>query len=68
MTTDTVQQIEQAIATLSADELRELYSWLEQNRPHPFDLRIESDFAGGRLDNVLLEALEDEKNGRYRPL
>ena len=64
MTSSTVQEIEKVIATLSDDEMQELYAWLEQNRPHPFDVRIEADFAAGRLDKVLLEVLEDEKNGR----
>jgi len=68
MTSNTVHEIENAIATLSDDELEELYAWLEQNRPHPFDLRIEADFAAGRLDKVIQEALEDGKNGRLRPL
>ena len=68
MTTSTIEDIEAAITTLSADELQELYAWLERNRPHPFDERIAADFAAGRLDKVLLEALEDEKNGNFRPL
>jgi len=68
MTSNTVHEIENAIATLSDDELEELYAWLEQNRPHPFDLRIEADFAAGRLDKVIQEALEDGNNGRLRPL
>ena len=68
MTTDTVQQIEQAIATLSADELRELYAWLEQNRPHPFDEQIAADIAAGRLDKAMLQAIEDVNSGNYRTL
>jgi hypothetical protein len=68
MAPNTVHEIEHAIATLSEDELQELYAWLEQNRPHPFDLRIEADFAAGRIDKVIQEALEDGNNGRLRTL
>ncbi len=68
VTSSRVQEIENAIAALSDDDLRELYGWLEQNRPQPFDLRIDADFAAGRLDNVIQEALDDAKNGRLRPL
>ena len=68
MTSTTVKEIENAIVTLSADELQELYAWLEQNRPHPFDERIAADFGAGRLDAVIQEALDDGKSGRLRPL
>ena len=68
MATTTVQEIEKAITTLSADELRELYTWLEQNRPHPFDEQIAADIDAGRLDKAMLQAIEDVKTGNFRPL
>jgi hypothetical protein len=48
--------------------LQELYSWLDQHHRQPFDERIESDLEAGRLDRAVFGALEDEKNGRIRPL
>jgi len=65
---NTVQEIERAIDKLSAGELQELYSWLEHHHPQPIDSRVESDLAAGRLDSAIFDALDDEKNGRVRPL
>ena len=65
---DPVQEIERAIDELTPQQLAELYSWLEQHHPHPIDARIESDLAAGRLDKAIRRALDDEKNGRIRPL
>jgi len=67
-TSNTVQEIEQAIEKLRPEELDELYAWLAQYQPQPIDSRLESDFAAGRLDGTILQALEDEKNGQFRPV
>jgi hypothetical protein len=64
----TVQEIEHAIAALTPQQLAELYKWLDQYDPQPIDVRIQSDLAAGRLDNVIARALDDEKNGRVEPL
>jgi uncharacterized protein YjbI with pentapeptide repeats len=32
------------------------------------DIRIQDDLAAGRLDSAIERALDDEKNGRARPL
>lgn len=64
----TVQDIERAIDALTPPQLEELYVWLDEHHPQPFDARIESDLAAGRLDQAINRALEDEKNGRTRPL
>jgi hypothetical protein len=68
MTANPVQEIEQAIKKLSPAELDDLYSRLADYPSHPFDERIAADLDAGRLDKVLLEVLEDEKNGRFGPL
>ena len=57
MTITTIQDIQAAITTLSADELTELYAWLEQNCPHPFDERILADIDAGRLDKAMRQLL-----------
>lgn len=64
----TVQEIERAIDTLTPSQLEELYLWLDKHRPHPLDARIELDLAAGRLDGPIRRTLDDEKNGRTRPL
>ena len=69
MSLNTVEEIERAIGALAPQDLEELLLWLEQyNHPQPIDDRIEADLAAGRLDKAILQALDDEKNGRVQPL
>jgi hypothetical protein len=65
---DAVKEIERAIDALTPEELLELYSWLDQHHPNVIDKRLSTDLAAGRLDAAIQEALDDEKNGRVRPL
>ncbi len=67
MALKTVEEIEEAITALAPEELGELCEWLDQYQ-HPFDARIEADFAAGRLDGAIRQAQEDELNGRVQPL
>jgi hypothetical protein len=64
----TVHEIERATDALTPQELADLYSWLDKHHPQSIDARITTDLAAGRLDNAIARALEDEKNGRVRPL
>ena len=67
----TIQDIESAIGALSPQELDELWLWLEERYSHrtqPIDTRLQADLAAGRLDNAIQQALDDENNGRVRPL
>jgi len=68
MALHTIAEIERAIGTLSPREIEELYAWLDEHHPHPIDARVQSDLAAGRLDSAIQRALDDEKNGRTRPL
>lgn len=68
MSLNTIREIERAIGGLTPSELEELYAWLEQHHPLPFDASIESDLAAGRLDSAIRQALDDEKSGRVGPL
>lgn len=68
MAPTTVKEIERAIQSLSPKEIEELYAWLDQHYTQPIDARLQSDLAAGRLDAAIDRALEDEKNGRVRPL
>ena len=63
-----VKEIERAIRGLTPREVEELYAWLDQYCPQPIDASLESDLAAGRLDSAIQGALDDEKNGRTRPL
>jgi len=64
MSLNTVQEIERAIGSLTPQELEELYSWLDEYSRQPIDMRIQADLEAGRLDHLIDQALEDEKNGR----
>jgi hypothetical protein len=68
MIPNTVKEIERAIETLTPREIEELYAWLDQHYPQLIDLRLQSDLTAGRLDAAIDRALEDEENGRVRPL
>jgi hypothetical protein len=69
MSLNTVEEIEQAIGNLGPQEIEALRLWLDgYGRPQPIDLQIEADFAAGRLDKFMREALDDDNNGRTQPL
>jgi len=68
MSQNAIQEIERAIGALTPREIEELYVWLEQHCPPPIDTRVQSDLEAGHLDTAIQRALDDEKNGRVRPL
>ena len=68
MSLRTAEEIERAIAGLTARELEKLYAWFDQHYPQLIDDRIKSDLAAGCLDKALHRALEDENSGRARSL
>lgn len=68
MALSTLHEIERAISALTQEQVEELCVWLDRHYPQPIDVRIESDLAAGRLDNAIQRALDDEKNGRTKPL
>ena len=51
-----LQQIEQSIAALTGEELRELGTWFDDLRWERWDRQIEADSKAGRLDRFLEEA------------
>lgn len=64
-----VQEIERAIGALTQQELEELKVWLDAYAgPQPIDKRLQEDITVGRLDKAVKRAIEDEKQGRVRPL
>jgi hypothetical protein len=57
----TVQEIETAIAKLTDKELAELRSFI-------WDRDIERDTSSGRLDEFAIEAIDEYRAGKTRPL
>jgi uncharacterized protein (DUF305 family) len=68
MAPSTVKEIERAIQGLTRQEIEELHAWLEEHYPQPIDVQLKADLQAGRLDAAINRALDDEKNGRTRPL
>ena len=63
-----VKQIERAITQLSAKDLAELMSWLEDYHAQVWDKRIEEDLKTGRFDALLAEVDEEYEAGLPQPL
>ncbi len=68
MRLNTVEEIENAIGSLTPNQLSELYSWLDRTYPQVIDTRFPQDLASGRLDAAILRALNEERSGDVRPL
>lgn len=69
MSLNTVQEIERAIGLLTPEEVEELRLWLDQcTHRQPIDLSLKAGLEAGHFDELILQALEDEKNGRVQPL
>lgn len=64
----TVQEIEQAIAGLAPPELKELYSWMDERLSEVVDAKMKADLDAGVFDDVIKNALADEKAGTTRSL
>ena len=64
----TVEEIEQAVARLSKDQLAEFRSWYEQFSADAWDRQIEEDIAAGKLDAVADAAIADHQASRSKKL
>lgn len=64
----TIEQIEQAIQNLSAEELESLRAWFAKFDADQWDRQIEEDVAAGRLDALADEAIADLRQGRCTEL
>ncbi|MEO7143024.1 MAG: hypothetical protein ABI165_05915 [Bryobacteraceae bacterium] len=58
---DSVEQIEQAIDSLPADEFSRLAAWLRERAQQRWDDQMDRDSASGKLDFLFDEA-ESERN------
>jgi hypothetical protein len=63
-----IEDIEKAVAELSADELARFRAWFEAFDARLFDEKIERDAKAGRLDKLAEEALANHRAGRTREL
>lgn len=60
----TVQEIEDAIRQLPAEDLAALRAWFAEFDAAAWDRQFEQDAAAGRLDGLAEEALRDLREGR----
>jgi hypothetical protein len=60
----TIEEIEDAVRRLSAQELAAFRTWFAEFDAAAWDRQIEQDIAAGRLDAVADEALDDLRQGR----
>jgi hypothetical protein len=64
----TVEDIEQAIAELPQDQLRQFRAWYERFDAEAWDEQIEKDVADGKLDAIAEAAIAGHKAGKSRKL
>lgn len=64
----TVQEIEQAIGALTAEQREELLEWVDEQYLQPIDLQLERDLKAGRMDGRIARALADHRSGRTQPI
>lgn len=63
-----IQEIENAVTKLSADELTAFSQWFEEFVADQWDRKIEQDAKAGRLNEVLARAKAHQEAGRATPL
>ena len=64
----TVEDIENAVASLSGDEFARFRAWFDALDGERFDARIARDAANGALDALAEAALDDYRKGKARDL
>jgi hypothetical protein len=64
----TIEDIEKAVAELPPDQLAQFRDWFERFDAVRFDQKIERDAAGGKLDRLAEQAIDDFRKGRAREL
>jgi hypothetical protein len=64
----TVQELEDAIAKLSPEELAELRAWFYERDQEEWDRQIARDSEAGKLDKLIAQAKRDYAQGNGREL
>lgn len=65
---NTIEQIEQAVITLTDDDFRKLYNWMVELDHQKWDQQIKEDSENGVLDEVASQAIAEYRQGRTKPL
>lgn len=63
-----VEKIEQAIASLSTQELAQLRRWFRDFDAKAWDRQIEEDARAGKLDRLAEEAIRSYQAGKAREI
>jgi hypothetical protein len=63
-----VQEIEQEVERLSAEELAEFRDWFLKFDWKAWDHQLECDVRAGKLDSLADEALREHAAGKTKPL
>src|SRR5688500_6768689 len=58
------EELERAVATLTAEEYREFRQWFLEREWEQWDQQIEEDSRAGKLDFLVREALEAKEQGK----
>jgi hypothetical protein len=61
-------EVESAIKQLPEDEIRNLAKWLQDYLDDAWDRQIESDFASGKLDRLIVQAETDMETHNVKDL
>jgi hypothetical protein len=61
---NTVEELENTVRQLSAEELTAFRSWFAEFDAEEWDRQFEADVAAGRLDWLVEEARKDAREGR----
>jgi hypothetical protein len=64
----TVEDLEKAVAKLTARELDRFRAWFDEFDSARFDTKIERDVQAGKLDRLADAAVDDFRKGRAREL
>jgi hypothetical protein len=65
---DKVDELRDAVAKLSREELAKFEAWFDDFREAAWDAQIEDDLKAGRLDHVVNQVKRDVEAGRYTEL
>jgi len=65
---NTVQEIQQAVSNLPANEFQRFREWFAEMETEIWDEQIESDIQTGKLDQFANEAVRQFKAGQYTEL
>ena len=63
-----LSQLETSIEKLSDDDYAEFREWFWQHENERWDNQLEKDISEKKLDNLANQAIEEFKQGKYKPL